>query len=65
MSRITQADLEKYLFACADIALGELFNEQNVRSIRPGDGCSPKYLPLLIGKSSKRAYKRGEPIIWE
>ena len=53
------------LFACADIALGELFNEQNIRSIRPGDGCSPKYLPQLLGKPAKRAYKLGEPIIWE
>ena len=50
------------LFACADIAEGDLFTEQNVRSIRPGDGCSPKYLPLLLGKPSQRAYKRGEPI---
>ena len=53
------------LFACADIALGELFTEQNVRSIRPGDGCSPKYLPQLLGQPAKRAYKRGEPIVWE
>lgn len=53
------------LFACEDIAEGEQFTEWNIRSIRPGDGCSPKYLPLLLGKPSKRAYKRGEPIIWE
>ncbi len=53
------------LFASEDIALGELFTEQNIRSIRPGDGCSPKYLPLLLGKPSDRIYKRGEPIVWE
>ena len=41
----------------------ELFTEQNIRSIRPGDGCSPKYLPLMLGKPAKRAYKLGEPII--
>ena len=51
------------LFACADIAKGELFSEHNIRSIRPGDGCSPKYLPQLLGKPSPKAYKRGEPII--
>lgn len=51
------------LFACADIAKGELFTEHNIRSIRPGDGCSPKYLPQLLGNPSQRAYKRGEPII--
>ena len=40
------------LFACADIAKGEIFTEKNIRSVRPGDGCSPKYLPELLGKFS-------------
>ena len=61
----TNRKFARSLFACADIAEGEIFTEHNIRSIRPGDGCSPKYLPLLIGKSSKRAYKRGDPVIWE
>lgn len=50
------------LFASADIKKGEVFTEQNVRSVRPGDGCSPKYLPELLGKASDRDYKFGEPI---
>ena len=50
------------LFACADIKKGEIFTEQNIRSVRPSDGCSPKYLPELLGKASDRDYKFGEPI---
>lgn len=50
------------LFACADIKKGEVFTEQNIRSVRPSDGCSPKYLPELLGKVSDRDYKFGEPI---
>lgn len=50
------------LFACADIKKGELFTEKNIRSVRPGDGCSPKYLPELLGTPSNRDYKFGEPI---
>ena len=50
------------LFASADIKKGEVFTEQNIRSIRPSDGCSPKYLPELLGKASDRDYKFGEPI---
>lgn len=50
------------LFAVKDIQKGEIFTEDNIRSIRPGDGCSPKYLPELLGKKSDREYKRGEPI---
>lgn len=53
------------LFACADIKKGEAFTEQNIRSVRPGDGCSPKYLPELLGKLSDRDYKFGEPIVYK
>ncbi|MBQ1593090.1 MAG: N-acetylneuraminate synthase family protein, partial [Treponema sp.] len=53
------------LFACADIAKGEIFTEKNIRSVRPGDGCSPKYLPELLGKTSDRVYKFGEPIVYK
>ena len=53
------------LFASADIKKGEVFTEKNIRSVRPGEGCSPKYLPDLLGKVSDRDYKFGEPIEWE
>ncbi|MBO5608329.1 MAG: pseudaminic acid synthase [Treponema sp.] len=53
------------LFACKDIKKGEIFTEKNIRSVRPGDGCSPKYLPELLGKASDRDYKFGEPIKYE
>ena len=52
------------LFAVKDIKKGEVFTEEIVRSIRPGDGCSPKYLPKLLGMASDKEYKRGEPIIF-
>lgn len=51
------------LFASADIRKGELFTEDNIRSVRPNEGCSPKYLPGLLGKPSDRDYKFGEPIV--
>lgn len=50
------------LFASADIKKGEVFTEQNIRSVRPGDGCSPKYLPELLGTKSNKDYNFGEPI---
>ncbi len=50
------------LFAVKDIAKDELFTTENVRSIRPGYGIAPKHLKDLVGKSAKRALKRGEPI---
>ncbi len=35
------------LFVCADIKKGEIFTKKNIRSVRPSEGCSPKYLPRL------------------
>ena len=51
------------IFAVQDINNGDLFSEQNVRSIRPGDGLSPKYLAVLLGKRAGRDIKKGTPII--
>ena len=50
------------LFAVKDIAEGEPFTEENVRSIRPGYGIAPKHLKEMLGKPAKRSLKRGEPI---
>jgi pseudaminic acid synthase len=53
------------LFAVAEIAAGERFTEQNVRSIRPGHGLPPKELPQILGKRAARAIGRGEPLSWD
>ncbi len=50
------------LFAVQDIAKGEAFTGENVRSIRPGYGIAPKYYGKLLGSTAKMPYKRGEPI---
>lgn len=53
------------LFAVKDIAIGEELTVQNIRSIRPGQGIAPKYMSALLGKKSKRAILKGEPITQE
>lgn len=50
------------LFAVKDIKTGEAFTNENIRSIRPGNGLKPKYLRELIGRKSKRDIKLGEPL---
>lgn len=50
------------LYATKDIAEGELFTKDNIRSFRPSAGLSPKYYELLLGNPSKRAIKRGDPL---
>jgi pseudaminic acid synthase len=51
------------LFAVKDIQKGDIFTEENVRSIRPGDGMSPKYLKALLGEKVVRSISRGNPIL--
>ncbi|MEF3255266.1 MAG: pseudaminic acid synthase, partial [Deferribacterales bacterium] len=53
------------LFAVKDILEGDIFTEDNIRSIRPGYGVHPKYYKMLLGKKSKRAIKRGDPLKME
>lgn len=53
------------IFAVRDIARGETFTRENVRVIRPGHGLSPKFLRQVLGRSSPRDVKRGEPITAE
>ena len=53
------------LYASADIKKGEIFSEQNVRSVRPGYGLHPKFLKELIGKKAKRDIKFSERLTKE
>jgi pseudaminic acid synthase len=50
------------LFAVMDIRAGDTFTESNVRSIRPGDGVSPKYLKSILGKKANCFIACGSPI---
>ena len=52
------------LFIVKDIKSGEVFTEQNIRSIRPGDGLAPKYLSVVLGRKAKVEIKRGTPLSW-
>ena len=52
------------LFAVMDIAAGELFTENNIRSIRPSNGLSPKYLKDILGKRALVNIEKGTPLNW-
>jgi pseudaminic acid synthase len=52
------------LFTVNNITKGELFTEENVRSIRPANGIKPKYMKEILGKRAKRNIKKGTPLSW-
>lgn len=48
------------LYVSKDIKKGEIYTEENIRSVRPGYGMHPKYLKDVLGKKAQKDYKFGE-----
>ncbi len=53
------------LFVVKDICKGEVFTEENVRSIRPGVGMHTKYYEDILGKKARIDLKKGTPMEWK
>ena len=58
-SEIENLRFRRSLYVVEDVGVGEVFTTKNVRSIRPGFGLPPKYLPEILGSRSNLNLKRG------
>ena len=58
-------EFARSLFVVKDMKEGEVFTEENLRSIRPGYGLAPKYLDEILGKKAKKDIVRGSPVSWD
>jgi len=61
-------DSRKYcrsLFAVKSIKRGEQFTNENVRSIRPGNGLPPRFITKVMGKRAARNIRFGTPLKWD
>jgi len=54
--------LRRSLYIVKDVRAGDVLTSENIRAIRPGDGCSPKYLDQLLSKRFKNDAKMGTPL---
>ncbi len=50
------------LYISQDVKDGELITQHNVKSIRPGHGLHPKFLPRILGKKFRGSYAKGTPV---
>ncbi len=57
--QISGRDFSRSLYVVEDIKKGDVFTEENVRSIRPGHGLHPKYLKQILGKVAQEDVERG------
>lgn len=58
--QIKGKDFSRSLYVVKNIKKGEVITEEHVRSIRPGFGLHPKYLPEILGKTANRDLEKGE-----
>lgn len=52
------------LFVVKNMKVGEKFSRENIRSIRPGYGLAPKFLPKVLGKKAAKNIEQGTPLNW-
>ena len=53
------------LFVVQDMAEGDQFSAENVRSIRPGHGLHTRYLEAVLGRHASGPIQRGAPLQWD
>lgn len=53
------------LFVVKNIKKGDEFTENNIRSIRPGFGISPKFIYEILGKKANSDISKGTPVKWD
>ena len=55
-------DFSRSLYIAEDVAKGEKFTAQNIRSVRPGFSIHPKYYDQIIGTEAAQDYTKGDRI---
>jgi len=52
------------LYVVKSIKAGERLTQENIRSIRPGDGLAPKHLNTVLGRAAACDIAGGTPLSW-
>jgi pseudaminic acid synthase len=58
--QIIGRNFSRSLYVSNDIKIGEVFTEDNIRSVRPGFGLHPKYYTEILGTSATKDFYKGD-----
>ena len=56
---LPEREFSRSLYIAEDMKAGDILNEKNLRSVRPGFGLHPKYLNECLGKKINRDLEKG------
>lgn len=57
-------EFARSLFVVKDMKKGDIFTEENIRSIRPNFGLEPKHITQILGKQINWDVSKGTPLNW-
>jgi pseudaminic acid synthase len=63
--QIKGKDFSRSLYVVKDLKKGDVITDESVKSIRPGFGLHPQFLPEILGKKINRDLEKGERFEWE
>lgn len=58
-------EFSRSLFVAEEVKAGDILTTRNVRSVRPGFGLPPKYLPEILGRHFTADCPKGTPLDWD
>ena len=64
-TKIKGREFSRSLYVAEDVKAGDMITEKNVRSVRPGFGLHPKYLPEVLGRRFAKDCEIGERLSLE
>ena len=64
-STVRSREFSRSIFVSAKIEAGTVFSQQNIRSVRPGNGLHPRFMNEILGKKALRPVEAGTPLSWD
>ena len=64
-AEVRSLQFRRSLYTVRDIRAGQVVSHDNIRSVRPGYGLMPKYLPDVLGRRAAIDIPAGTPLTWD